>query len=286
MKKSILILLFFLMQTILFATTSVWKIQKNDEVIYLGGTIHLLRSKDYPLPKEFDKAYKNSDSIYFETNLQILETPAIQKDMLATMLLKNGKKLSTILKPQTYKKLNTFALSRGINIKNFENLKPSIVLLTLAVQELKNMGINTQGVDKYYLSKALIDGKHLGKLESVKNHINYIATMGEGDEDNLVLQSLKDFKQTKKYFTRIISAWKNGSQKALYRLFIKDMQKYTPKLYKSILVERNNNWMPIIESLFHNDKTEFILVGVAHLVGNDGLLAQLRKKGYIIKIYK
>jgi len=29
---------------------------------------------------------------------------------------------------------------------------------------------------------------------------------------------------------------------------------------KFILVERNQNWMPVLESLFKNNKTEFVLV--------------------------
>lgn len=283
MKKLGFILIFLLLQTILVAQTSVWKIEKNDEVVYLGGTIHLLRAKDYPLPKEYEKAYKASDSIYFETNLQALEEPEIQKIMMSSMMLENGKKLSTILKPETYNALKKHAQTRGINIKYFEKFKPAMIILTLTITELSNMGINTTGVDKFYLLKALKDKKYLGKLESVKSHINYIATMGEGDEDNLVIQSLKDLKQTKKYFNRIISAWRNGSTKTLHKLFVSDLKKYTPKLYQTILVERNNNWIPVIKSLFENDKTEFVLVGVAHLVGRDGLLSQLKKQGYSVQ---
>ncbi|NQY94638.1 MAG: TraB/GumN family protein, partial [Campylobacteraceae bacterium] len=56
MKKAILIFTLFILQNVLFAQTSIWKIQKNDEIIYLGGTIHLLRAKDYPLPIEYEKA--------------------------------------------------------------------------------------------------------------------------------------------------------------------------------------------------------------------------------------
>jgi len=285
MKKIILILL-FLLQTVLFAQSAVWKIQKEDDVIYLGGTIHLLRSKDYPLPKEYEMAYKNSHTIYFETNLKKLEDPNLQKEMISAMVLKKGKKLSTVLSTKTYNALKKHAQSRGVDILHFENFKPAMIILTLTVIELKNMGIDAQGVDSFYFKKALNDNKQLGQLESVESHINYLSTMGEGNENNLVIQSLKDLKKSKKYFSRIISAWKNGSIGALNRLFVTDMKKNTPKLYQSLLVERNNNWMPILESLFGNEKTEFILVGAAHLVGQHGLLQQLKREGYTVQKYK
>jgi len=286
MKKLTSLLILFFLQSIIFAQTSVWKIQKDDETIYLGGTIHLLRSKDYPLPAEYNEAYELSDSIYFETDLQALENPKVEKSMMENMLLENGKKLSTILSPEIYNELKEHAKTRGINLIDYDHLKPAMILFTLTIIELKNMGINTTGVDQFYLDKAIKDKKYLGKLESVKKHVQYMVTMGEGDEDNLIKQSLKDLKQTKKYFKRIINAWRNGHVKTLNTLFVSDMKKYTPKLYQSILVERNNNWMPIIQSLFKNDTKEFILVGVAHLVGKDGLLHQLKNKGYKVQRYK
>lgn len=283
MKKVILILLFLLLQQLLLAQTSVWKIEKHGDIIYIGGTIHLLRQSDYPLPKEFETAYNNSDIVYFETNLNALNEPSIQQSILEKMTLKNGKKLSNILSKETYKALEEFSTLRGINLKNYENFKPSMILLTLTVMELKSMGIDTNGVDQFYLEKALKDKKVLRELETVDKHLNYMATLGEGKEDELILQSLEDFKRTKKYFTKIINSWRKGSTGLLYKLFVSDLKRDFPELYNSLLVERNKNWMPIIHSMFQNDKTEFVLVGVAHLVGGDGLIQQLRRKGYKVR---
>lgn len=280
MKKIIFILALFFTHTILFAQTSVWKIQKNKETIYIGGTVHLLRAKDYPLPKEYDLAYKKSDVLYFETDLAALNQPSIQQSMLSKMMLKNGQKLKDLMSKETYEDLNTYALTRGVNLKDYDKFKPAMILLTLTVIELKKLGIDNDGVDKFYLNQALKDNKRMGALESVDAHINYIVTLGEGNEDNLVVQSLKDFKKTEKNFKRIISSWRLGSVGSLNKLFVYDMKKNFPKLYETLLVERNNNWMPVIESMFENNETEFVLVGVAHLVGKDGLLQQLRRKGY------
>lgn len=286
MKKMSFIFTLFLLPTILFAQTSVWKVQKNEDIIYLGGTIHLLRTKDYPLPKEYNQAYNKSDILYFETDLEALNQPTIQQSILSKMSLKNGTKLSNLLSKESYEALRVYSLSRGVNLKNYDHFKPAMILLTLTVIELKSMGIDADGVDKFYLNKALKDKKELGALESVDSHINYMVSLGEGNEDNLVAQSLKDFKKTKKYFNRIISSWRLGSVGSLNKLFVYDMKKNFPETYNSLLVERNNNWMPTIEGMFENTKTEFVLVGVAHLVGRDGLLQQLRRKGYKIRKLK
>ena len=268
------------------AQTSLWSVKKNMDTVYIGGTIHLLRKSDYPLPPAFDAAYNDSDVIYFETDLNELNQPSIQNSIISKMTLKNGEKLSSLLSKQTYKELEDFAASRGVNLKDYDQFKPAMILLTLTVMELQSMGINTDGVDKFYLTKALKDKKPLGKLEGVDKHLNYMSSMGEGNEDKFIRQSLKDFNRTKKYFSRIIKAWRMGSTGALYKLFVKDLKKKFPQLYFSLLVERNNNWVPVIQSMFENDDTEFVLVGVAHLIGADGVLQQLRRKGYKVKQLK
>ena len=68
------------------AESSVWKAQKGTSVLYLGGTCHILREADYPLPPEFDRAYKAADILVFETDLGKFQEPETQQKMLARPL--------------------------------------------------------------------------------------------------------------------------------------------------------------------------------------------------------
>jgi hypothetical protein len=66
-------------------------------------------------------------------------------------------------------------------------------------------------------------------------------------------------------------------------MFIADMQEEAPELYDSLLLQRNLNWVPQIESMLRDADTEFVLVGAAHLVGDQGLLDLLSRKGFQVK---
>ena len=72
----------------------------------------------------------------------------------------------------------------------------------------------------------------------------------------------------------------------LTKLAIEPMQD-DPKGLKELLTDRNHNWLPLIEAMFadnaENSDKEFILVGVAHLVGRENVLSLLKRKGYLIK---
>jgi uncharacterized protein YbaP (TraB family) len=60
------------------------------------------------------------------------------------------------------------------------------------------------------------------------------------------------------------------------------LKKY-PAAYQSLIVERNNNWIPQLEQCLTRTTPCMVVVGAAHLVGPDGLLALLQRKGYRVE---
>jgi len=66
-------------------------------------------------------------------------------------------------------------------------------------------------------------------------------------------------------------------------LSLASMRQDFPQIYQQLLVERNQNWLPLIESMLNDPGTEMILVGALHLVGTEGVLHALREKGYRIE---
>ncbi len=58
-----------------FSQSSVWKIKGNGNEIYIGGAIHRLRDKDYPLPNEYYNAYNKSEILVTESDGSKLEDP-------------------------------------------------------------------------------------------------------------------------------------------------------------------------------------------------------------------
>jgi uncharacterized protein YbaP (TraB family) len=59
--------------------------------------------------------------------------------------------------------------------------------------------------------------------------------------------------------------------------------KQNPLMYERLLVERNRNWLPELEKLVARPRPAFVVVGAAHLVGPDGLIALLSAKGYRVE---
>ena len=56
---------------------------------------------------------------------------------------------------------------------------------------------------------------------------------------------------------------------------------YRPEEMKILLDDRNNYWMQQLPGLM-KDQSLFVAVGALHLVGNSGLVNQLKEQGYTV----
>lgn len=265
------------------ADTSVWRVTDGDSTVYLGGTVHLLRPSDYPLPEEFEQAYQQSDEIVFETDLATMSDIATQAQMLSQLTYSDDRTLMSVLTPEAYTALEEYAASVGMPIMMMQKFKPGMVVSTLQVMEFQRMGFTPQGVDAFFNSRAMGDAKTLGALESLEDQIGFLADMGAGNESEFILMSLDDLETTDEVMEQMISAWRSGDADDLAEMFVADMRERAPELYESLLRGRNLNWLPQIETMLADANTEFVLVGAAHLVGEDGLLDLLAARGYEIE---
>lgn len=264
------------------AQSSVWVATSGEEKVYLGGTVHLLRPADYPLPPPFETAYQDSDKLFFETDLAGLSDFSVQARMMQALTYSDDTTLRSVLNDEAYSALSTHVATVGLPLQMMEKFKPGMLISTLQVIEFQKMGFTPQGVDAYFNTRAMGDGKPVGQLEEIDAQIGFIANMGIGHESEFVLLSIEDMKDIPTTMDQMVSAWRAGDNATLAELFVTDMKEGYPALYKELLVDRNNNWMPLIENMFTEEGTEFVLVGAAHLVGEDGLLSILEEKGYQI----
>ncbi|MGD2150669.1 MAG: TraB/GumN family protein [Desulfobacterales bacterium] len=262
------------------ADTSLWKVQGHTSVTYIGGTCHVLRKTDYPLPEEFVRAYEDSDIIVFETEIGELNRQETQEMIIKKGCYNDNLSLDKVLSPQTYDLLKRYCETSGIPVFSLNKFKPSMVVLTLLGLELQKLGIDQTGVDNYFYHKATTAEKKIEGLESVKEQIEFVLSMGEGSEDDFIDHAIKELKKTRQILNDLIAAWKQGDEDKLYKLCLAPMKKEYPKLYETLIADRNREWLLKIEHYLQTSQNELILVGVGHLVGEDGIIEHLIKSGY------
>lgn len=283
MKRTFFLCCLLFVPILASADGMVWKVSDGKTSVYLGGTVHVLRKSDYPLPDAFEQAYKAADTLVFETDIDAIDSPVVQQRMMQMMSYENGRSLRDVLSADTYSALQQQCNAMAMPVENFHAFKPALVVVTLLYVELRRLGVGEQGVDKNFHQRARQDGKRLASLEDIDDHLGFVANMGAGEEDQFVLYSLRDMDRLPGMMEDLLRAWREVDIVALQKLLNDDFKQDFPKLYQSLLVNRNKHWLPQIEAMYQQQGTEYVLVGAAHLLGKEGLLAQLQQLGYSLE---
>lgn len=285
-NRSFTLLLALAVPTLGLADGAVWRVDGGASPVYLGGTVHKLSPEQYPLPEEYQAAYERSDVVVFETDIAAMRSARIQARIASLSRLPDGQTLETVLDAPTHDLVVAYCEEIGLPPGPLEPLKPVPAMLTLLSLTLQSLGVTAPGVDEYFFEKASSDSKELRALETVDEQIAYLLSMDEGDPNGFVRRSIEDLREAGRgELDDSLRAWRDGREHALIEHFLRNETLSSPGLYQSLVVDRNHAWLRAIRQYAETPETELVLVGVAHLLGEDGLVALLREQGFQVERY-
>jgi uncharacterized protein YbaP (TraB family) len=251
--------------------------------VYLVGSVHLLSKDYYPLNPALDAAFKDSDLLVEEIDMGDMQEPETQLRLLTRGMLPPGQSLDKVVSPDTFALMSKTVTGMGLPVEPLKQFKPWSLALTLMSLSWANTGFDPNlGLDKYFYDLARSEKKLVQGLETIEFQISRFDEMTPTLQERMLAETLKEISTATGTVIKLADAWRSGDLEALERLALQDL-KQEPEIYHRLLVERNKNWLPKIEALFNRPGRAFVVVGAAHLVGQDGLLQLLRAKGYAVE---
>ena len=260
-----------------------WKVEGDSgSVAYLLGSLHVLTQASYPLPAVIDKAFNDSRVLVEEVDIDQAADPAVMMSALAKAMLTDGRTLDQLISPQTYAEVKRRAGTSGIPLAALQRMKPWLVAVTLMSPTLQAAGFKPElGIDQHYFDRAKSSGMRREALETLGYQLDRFDQLAPALQEDLLETTMEDLDTEVTGVTEMAAAWKAGNTAAIEKLTLSALQE-SPELYRRLLVERNTNWVPHVETCLKEKKGCFIVVGAAHLVGPDGLPTLLSKKGYTV----
>ena len=267
----------------LFAESSVWVASNGTSTVYLAGSVHVLRAADYPLPPEFERAYRQAGRVALEVSLAEMENPAVREKLQDCAVYKDGTTIQEHLSPKAYARVKEFCEKRKYPLARLQACRPWSLAMTLMMLELHRLGVEpTNGVDRVFDARAHQDAKPVEGLETVDEQIGFLTLIDKGLDDDQIIQSIAELEDLDAKLSTMIQAWRTGDEKGLQEVMLKEFTNY-PNLYQALLVDRNRKWLAKIEGFLKGPDRVLVVVGAAHLVGDDSVVAMLRKKGYKVE---
>lgn len=258
-----------------------WKVEgPNASVAYLLGSLHVLTPDFYPLSAGINKAFAESQTLVEEVDFDEMNDPAQMMSALGKAMLTDGRTLDQLVSPSTYAEVTRRAEKAGLPMVALQRMKPWLVAITLMGPTLQAAGFKADlGVDKHFFDRAKAAGLKRQSLETLVYQIERFDQLSPPLQEAMLVSGMKDLDTQVDNVTELAQQWAAGDVKALEKSLLLSFSE-SPELYDRLLVERNRNWVPHVETCLQQNAGCFIVVGAAHLVGPDGLPTLLAKKGY------
>jgi len=265
------------------AKTFAWKATGKGGVVYLIGSIHVMTPDFYPLNPALEAAFKEADLLVEEVDMAEMLDPAAQMRILSRGMLSGDQSLEKLLSPATLALVRKATGDLGAAGGPLMRFKPWMLAVALQGLELQKAGFDPElGLDKHFYDQAKAAGKTVEGLETADYQISVFDGMTMEQQDRMLAQTLKELETELASVGKLADAWKIGDVATVERIVQAEL-KAEPVMYQRLLVDRNKNWLPKIEALFGRRGRALVVVGAAHLVGPDGVIAMLRAKGYTVE---
>ncbi len=244
-----------------------WKVQSKTGSAYLFGTMHLGVSLHADVNPIVLAQLADAKTFVMEADVSKVDG----QELMGMAKLPDGKRLDGLLSPERWAKLKQ-QLSL-MSEADLVALKPWFVIVNLSQSILPTLA----PMDSVLRSTAEGNGAKVAFLETWQYQIELLDdVMGADDLGRMV----DDFDDTKKDMLDLAAAYKRGDADAVAKLvFDPEEYEHNPKVVDVLLVRRNKEWMPHIEK-YATTGDAFIAVGLGHLIGEHGVLAMLRERGY------
>jgi len=258
-----------------------WKVEgPNASVAYLLGSLHVLTPEYYPLADEINQAFAASKTLVEELDLDEMNDPAQMMTALGKAMLTDGRTLDQIVAPSTFAEVTKRAERAGLPMVALQRMKPWLVAITLMGPTLQAAGFTAElGVDKHFFDRAKQAGLKRQALETLAYQIDRFDQLSPKLQEDMLVSGMKDLDTQVGNVQEMARQWAAGDVPTLEKELLASFEG-SRELYDRLLVERNRNWVPHVETCLQQNAGCFIVVGAAHLVGPDGLPALLEKKGY------
>jgi uncharacterized protein YbaP (TraB family) len=262
-----------------------WEIKKTPQSkpSYLFGSYHVSDKGVFKLGDSIFIALKSVDMVATEINDgEWQQNDDYLTKMSSSYNLFNAYFSGTNISEVTFRKTNTIE-----KIPIFIRVKPNAINYFLYRNSEYNEGYQEEAYLDRFLS--LAGYKYGKKIAGLENYMEseVLLMQGKNDEKDIEKkenQKLPDGLTYNEINTKIFDGYKNGDLSMMDSL---EKFNYSSKeFYQKFIIQRNYNQADSLDYYIKKGNTIFGIVGSAHLIGNEGVIEILRKKGYMLRPVK
>jgi len=275
------------------------KAKEGDGRLYLFGSIHVGGEGLYPLPETIMEAYNSSDALAVEVDIVAASNVLTQMALMRELMYPEGDDITKHLSQETYDLAVDFLKKNGQYSPVFDryNIYFWGSLVDAVTYGLAEMDASS-GIDHYFLTKAHEEGKEILEVESISFQLDLLTKQPDLLQDYMLRSSILYMDVAIDNLRAIFDAYRRGDEAGIMEQVYSDLEDYefddlepeeaaelkrmVENYFNQLYTERNIKMAERAESYLEEGRTVFYVVGVAHMLGDTGIVNLLREAGYTV----
>jgi len=288
MKKNIFIISLLLSCNFAAQSQLLWKITGNGlkHPSYLFGTYHHISIQYLDSVPGLYSAFNSCEIIVGEMVLN--RADATEKIQQSAIMPKHIT-MNDLLSDDEYKLVdNELNSVLKIGLKDVSMMNPSLILSLYELELYKLLTGFSDDVesDSYFQLVAAEKNKKIVGLETINQQIEFLFGNGSMERQaDILVETIQQKNSVIKELIQLNKLYKVGKIDELANLSRGQgkIVNYTAEEYAKLVDNRNADWLVKLPELF-KESSCFVAVDAIHLGGNNGLVKQLQKAGYKVKV--
>ncbi len=269
----------------------------NDQKMWLLGTIHVGDERTAYLPQQIMNAYNDSAALAVEFDMNAFETQletdaTLQAELAKAYYYADGSTVQSHIDSALYEKAYPLLLASGNNSTNAPYMKTALwynLINNFYTQQCYRLSPD-KGVDQRLVDLAYADDKTIHSIESGLSQLQMLAGYSDALQAYLLKEVTED--SLTEYGSDLLALyemWCKGDESTLAEALVGDtfgdsaeVQALYAEYNKAMITDRNAKMLEAAKGYLESGETVFCAVGLAHLLGDSGLVNGLRSAGYTV----
>jgi uncharacterized protein YbaP (TraB family) len=215
-----------------------------------------------------------------------MASPDLGMEMLRAATFPEGQDLQHAIDAKTWQRLEAYFAAHKQSAAAYQRFEPWFAALVVSLSEMQRIGYDPkQGLDQQMSARAAQAHKRTMGLETGASQIAVLDGMSPEEQRQSLSESLDDAEHSAQHMDELHDLWRHGDEAGLAKLLTVEFKSEYPALYQRIDVDRNRAWVPKLAALLDGASTDdtLVVVGTMHLLGPDGVVSQLKARGYRVE---
>lgn len=263
---------------------ALYVVRDADSTMYLYGTVHVRqRGADWG-DQDVREALASAEDVWTELEISPDSDRRAQELAMRLGAAPANRPLSSWLTEEENARLDDLARRMGLPRAQLEGMQPWLAGLTLSLVPIMQAGYDpASGVDRAIDAYGDANGKTMRSFETAEEQMSFFASLDEETQHEILLEAIDEAEDGVAMIRDLTRAWETGDVGQLERVVVEDTRTQYPDVYETLFVARNNAWIEVLARELEGEGIDFVAVGAGHLLGPDGLVEQLRARGYTVE---